>query len=122
VGLNAMRQEIMKQMRARNLLVARKLIDDYFTYDKDNRVVRRLDAKCNSLNGKFAIAMNKYNVLISEDKTDVASRVLLAKLRMRLKQFQSEEETAITKEILLKVIEISPDHVQAKILIESLPE
>ena len=122
VGLNAMRQEIIKQIRARNLLVARKLIDDYFTYDKDNRVVRRLDAKCNSLNGKFAIAMNKYNVLISEDKTDVASRVLLAKLRMRLKQFQSEEETAITKEILLKVIEISPDHVQAKILIESLPE
>ena len=122
VGLNAMRQEIMIQMRANNSFVARKLIDEYFTYDKESRVVRRLDAKCNSLNGKFAIAMNKYNVLISEDKTDVASRVLLAKLRMHLKQFQSEEETAITKEMLLKVIEISPDHVQAKILMESLPE
>jgi len=122
VGLNAMRQQIMKHIRAKDSLAARKLINEYLTYDKENRVIRRLDAKCNSLNGKFAIAMNKYNVLIYEDKTDVASRVLLAKLRMHLKQFQSEEETAITKEILLKVIEISPDHVQAKILIESLPE
>ncbi len=122
VGLTAMRQQIMKFIRAKDSLSARKLINEYFTYDKENRVVRRLDAKCNSLNGKFAMAMNKYNVLISEDKTDVASRVLLAKLRMHLKQFQSEEEIAITKEILLKVIEISPDHVQAKILIESLPE
>ncbi|MBT6281929.1 MAG: tetratricopeptide repeat protein [Phycisphaerae bacterium] len=122
VGLNAMRQEIIKQMRARNLLVARKLIDDYFTYDKDNRVVRRLDAKCNSLNGKSAKAMKKYLVLITEDQSDVVTMVLLAKLRMQLKKFQTEEEMAITKEILMEVIEISPDHGQAKILMESLPE
>jgi hypothetical protein len=66
--------------------------------------------------------MKKYLVLITEDQSDVVTMVLLAKLRMNLKKFQTEEETAITKQILLKVIEISPDHEQAKILIESLPE
>jgi tetratricopeptide (TPR) repeat protein len=122
VGLNAMRQEIMTHIRANNSLLARKLIDEYFTYDKENRVVRRLDAKCNSLNGKFAMAMQKYATLIIQDKTDVATMVLMAKLRMRLKKFQTEEETAITREILLSVIEISPNHPQAKILIETISE
>ena len=120
VGLNAMRQEIMKQIRENEIEAARKLIDEYFTYEKDNRVVRRLDAACDSREGKVGKALQKFAQLISEDPTDKVTMVLLAKLRMRIPKFQSPEEIAITKEILSVVLEISPDNEQAKILLGTL--
>ncbi len=122
VGLNAMRQEIMIQMRANNSFVARKLIDEYFTYDKESRVVRRLDAKCDFIQGKAALAMKKYNQLLMEDGTDTVTMILLVKLRIQIVKFQTAEEVAITKGILSDVLEISPDHPQAKIIMDSLPK
>ncbi len=120
VGLNAMRQEIMKYTRANNTRMVRKLIDEYFTYDKENRVVRRLDASCTAMEGEVGLALNKFAKLVAEDETDIASMVLLAKLRMRIPKLQTLEEKEVTKEILSAVLEISPDHPQAKILLESL--
>ena len=99
---------------------SRRLINEYFTYEKDNRVVRRLDANCNSKEGKVELALNKYTKLILEDKTDTVSMVLLVKLRMRITQLQTPEEIVLTKNILTSVIEISPDHSQAIQLLESL--
>jgi tetratricopeptide (TPR) repeat protein len=121
-GLNAMRQEIMQLLRSKNVTDARTRINEYFTYDKENRVVRRLDAKCNSLEGKMAKALNKYNRLILEDSTDRASIVLLAKLRMQITKFQTQEEIEITKALLETVLAISPEHAQAKLLLDMLPK
>ena len=122
VGLNAMRQEIVIHMRANNSFVARKLIDEYFTYDKENRVVRRLDAKCDFIQGKASLALKKYAQLLMEDRTDTVTMILLVKLRIQIVKFQTAEEVAITKEILSAVLEISPDHPQAKIIMDSLPK
>jgi len=117
VGLNVMRQEIMKQLRANNLSEARRLIDEYLSYENDNRVVRRLDASCDAKQGKVGQALQKYAELIKEEPNDTVSMVLLAKLRMRVTQFQTQEEVEITKEILMAVLEIAPDHQQAKSLL-----
>jgi len=122
IGLNAMRQEIMKHIVANNSFVARKLIDEYFTYDKENRVVRRLDAKCDFIEGKLSLALEKYAQLLIEDRTDTVTMILLVKLRIQIAKFQTAEEVAITKEILSAVLEISPDHPQAKIIMDSLPK
>jgi hypothetical protein len=72
------------------------------------------------MEGEVGLALNKFAKLVAEDKTDIASMVLLAKLRMRIPNLQTLEEIAVTKEILSAVLEISPDHPQAKILLESL--
>jgi tetratricopeptide (TPR) repeat protein len=122
VGLNAMRQEIMRMLRNNNVQQARMLIDDYFSYDRDNRVIRRLDAKCNTLEGKLGNSLKKYERLIREDSKDKASMILLAKLRMQITQFQTQEEIEVTKALLESVLIISPDHVQAKILLDTLPK
>jgi len=122
VGLNAMRQDIMKQMRANNLSKVRSLIDEYFTYEQDNRVVRRLDASCDAKQGKIEQALLKFEILIKEDQADTITMVLLVKLRMRVTQFQSPQEIEITKEILSAVLEISPDNEQAKALLDTLPK
>jgi predicted Zn-dependent protease len=120
VGLNAMRQEIMKQMRANNISEVRSLINEYFTHDKENRVVRRLDASCDAKQGKVGQALEKYVTLVKEDQTDTVTMVLLAKLRMQIPQLQTPEEISITKEILSAVLEISTDHTQARTLFEKL--
>ncbi len=117
VGLDAMRQKIMKQMQANNLVEVRRLIDEYFMYEQDNRVVRRLDASCDAKQGKIGQALKKFAALIQEEPNDVVTLVLLAKLRMRVSQFQTPEEIEITKEILTTVIEITPDNEQAKTLL-----
>ena len=122
VGLNANRQEIMKQMRAGNIDRVRTLIDEYFTYDRDNRVVRRLDASCDARQGKVGSALKKFVDLVKEDQTDTVTMVLLSKLRMRIPTLQTPQEIAITREILMAVLEISPDHEQAKTLIGTLPQ
>ena len=121
VGLNAMRQEIMQLLQNNNVQQARAQINNYLSFDREHRVIRRLDAKCNSLEGKIGKALNKYNRLIQEDPNDVASLVLLAKLRMQITKLQTVEEIEITKSLLESVLEISPDHEQAKILLETLP-
>lgn len=120
VGLNAMRQEIMQLLRNGNKSEARKLIDEYVRYDKENRVIRRLDAMCNLLEGKIIIAIKIYNRLIREDSKDVASMVLLAKLRMQITQLQTQEELLITQKLLEAVLSIRPDHEQATILLGTL--
>ena len=74
------------------------------------------------MEGKVGLALSKFAKLIAEDKTDIASMVLLAKLRMRIPKLQTLEEIAVTKEMLSTVLEISPDHPQAKILLESFPK
>jgi len=122
VGLNAKRQDIMKQMRAGNIDMARVLIDEYFTYDKDSPVVRRLDASCDARQGNIGPALKKFVDLIKEDRTDIVSMVLLAKLRMRIPALQTPEETLITREILMSVLELAPDHEQAKTLVGTLPQ
>ena len=122
VGLNAMRQEIMKHIRENEIEAARKLIDEYFTYEKDNRVVRRLDAACDSRQGKVGKALKKFGQLISEEPTDTVTMVLLAKLRMRIPQLQNPNELAVTREILTTVLEISPDNEQVKTLLGSIPK
>jgi hypothetical protein len=120
VGLNAMRQEIMNQMQLNNMPEVRRLVAEYFTYDKDNRVVRRLDASCDAKQGEVAQALMKFVTLIKEDKTDTVTMVLLAKLRMRVTQFQTPTEISITKEILTAVLEISPENKQAPVLLDAL--
>jgi tetratricopeptide (TPR) repeat protein len=120
VGLNAKRQEIMKLFRANEIHKMRMLLTEYFVYEKDNRVVRRLDASCNVKEGKVSQALKKYVQLIEEEPTDIVTMVLLAKLRMQLSTMKTKEEIEITREILQTVLEISPDHPQAKILLESL--
>ncbi len=120
VGLNAMRQEIMQLLRNGNVSEARKRIDEYVMYDKENRVIRRLDAKCNSLEGEFITALKKYNLLIQEDSKDVASMVLLAKLRIQITQLQTQEELLVTQKLLEAVLSVRPDHEQAKILLGTL--
>lgn len=122
VGLNAMRQEIMKQMQVNNLVEVRSLIDQYFMFDKDNRVVRRLDASCNAKQGKVGEALAKFLTLVKEDNADTITMVLIAKLRMRIAQFQTPAEIEITKEILAAVLEISPNHEQAQVLLNTLPK
>lgn len=120
VGLNALRQEIMKQMRANNVSEVRSLISEYFTYDKENRVVRRLDASCDAKQGKVGQALKKIVMLVKEDQSDTVSMVLLAKLRMQVTQLQTPDEIEITKEILSAVLEISPENGQAQTLLEKL--
>ena len=120
VGLNAMRQEIMNQMQLNNMPEVRRLVAEYFTYDNDNRVVRRLDASCDAKQGEVAQALMKFVTLIKEDKTDTVTMVLLAKLRMRVTQLQTPTEISITKEILTTVLEISPENKQAPVLLDAL--
>ena len=105
-----------------DLIAARALIDEYHQFDPDNRVVRRMEASCDAKQGKIELSMKKFMELIEEYSNDTSSKVLLAKLRMRVPRLQTPEEIAFTKEILLTVIEISPDHQQAQILLERLPK
>jgi tetratricopeptide (TPR) repeat protein len=121
IGLNAMRQEIMRYMQANNLYEVRRRIDEYFIYDKDNRVIRRIEASWNAKKGNVGVALKKFVKLIEENHTDTVSMILLAKLRMRVEQLQTKEEIAITKEILSTVLEITPGHEQAKKLLDTLP-
>ncbi|MBC8522405.1 hypothetical protein H8D29_00590 [PVC group bacterium] len=122
VGLMSLRQEIIQLVNANKIPQAREKITEYSSHEPDNRVVRRLDAMCDLKQGKPAKAIQKWAVLIKEDPKDTVSMLLLAKARMRIKQFQTEEEIAKTKSVFEEILKIDPTNKQAKQLLESLPE
>lgn len=120
VGLNAMRQEILKHMRANEFESARKLIDEYLAYETETLAIRRLDAACDANQGKVGSAMKKYSILLSENPKDTFTMRLIAKTRMRIKQFQSPEEIAITRAILERILILAPDDEKANELLDML--
>jgi tetratricopeptide (TPR) repeat protein len=120
VGLNALRQEIMKNMQANNLAKVRQLIDEYISYDNTNRVVRRIDASWHAKQGELALAVSKFNALMKEQASDTITAILLAKLRMKIVQFQTAEEIEVTQKMLENVLSITPDHVVAQQLLNEL--
>jgi len=121
-GLMALRQEIIQLVNSNNIVVAREKINRYVSYEPNNRVVRRLDAMCDLKEGKPAKAIQKWAVLIKEDPKDIASMLLLGKARMRIKQFQTEEEIAKTKSVFEEILKIDPTNEQATQLLQSFPE
>jgi tetratricopeptide (TPR) repeat protein len=121
VGLDVMRQEILKHMRAGEFEMARQLIDEYLAFDKETLAIRRLDAACDLEQRKIGSALEKYAILLSENPKDTFTMRLLATLRMRTKQFQSPEEVEITRGILDTIFTMTPDDEKAKALLDRLP-
>jgi len=120
-GLMALRQEIIQLVNNNNIVAAREKIKTYLSYETNNRVVRRLDAMCDLKEGKPAKAIHKWAILIKEDPKDVSSMLFLAKARMQIVQFQTEEEIAKTRAVLEEILKIDPNNAQAKQLLDLLP-
>jgi len=120
VSLMAMRQEIIQLVNEGKIPDARKLIDEYFSYEPENRVVRRLDAMCDSKQGMVGKAIQKLMLLIKEDSNDAVSMLLLAKTRLGTPKLRTEQGLAVTKNILEVVIGIDPTNEQAKILLDGI--
>ena len=121
-SLMALRQEIIQLVNSNKIPEARKNIAVYFSHEPKNKVVRRLDAMCDLKQRKPAKAIQKWTILINEDPKDTISMLLLAKARMQIKQFQTEEEIAKTKSVFEEILKIDPTNEQATQLLQSFPE
>ena len=120
-SLMALRQEIKQLVKSGSIFKAREKINTYFSYEPKNKVVRRLDAMCDFKEGKLNKALQKWSIMVKEDPKDIFSMLLMAKTRMQIKQFQTDEEIAKTKVVFEEILKIDPNNAQAKQLLESLP-
>jgi predicted Zn-dependent protease len=107
-------------MRSGELDSARKLIQEYFTYEPDNVLVRRFDAMCDVRQGSVNIGLQKLITLIKEDPNDTSSMMLLAKSRLNIPKLRSKAGLEFTKEILETVLAIDTENDQAKILLDDI--
>lgn len=122
VGLQLMRQQIKQAMRSGELGSARKLIQEYFTYEPDNVLVRRFDAICDVRQGSVSKGLRKLATLIKEDPNDTSSMMLLAKSRLNIPQLRNEEGLEVTKEILETVLAIDTENDNAKVLLGDIAD
>ena len=120
IGLQLMRQKIKQFMRSGELVSARKLIQEYFTYEPDNVLVRRFDAMCDVRQGSVHKGLQKLITLIKEDPNDTFSMMLLAKSRLNIPQLRNKAGLEVTKEILETVLAIDTENGQAKILLDDI--
>jgi len=120
IGLQLMRQKIKQTMRSGELVSARKLIQEYFTYEPDNVLVRRFDAMCDVRQGSVHKGLQKLITLIQEDPNDTFSMMLLAKSRLNIPQLRNKAGLEVTKEILETVLAIDTENGQAKILLDDI--
>ena len=120
IGLQLMRKKIKQAMRSGELVSARKLIQEYFTYEPDNVLVRRFDAMCDVRQGSVNKGLQKLITLIKEDPNDTFSMMLLAKSRLNIPQLRNKAGLEVTKEILETVLAIDTENDQAKILLDDI--
>ena len=120
IGLQLMRKKIKQAMRSGELVSARKLIQEYFTYEPDNVLVRRFDAMCDVRQGSVHKGLQKLITLIQEDPNDTFSMMLLAKSRLNIPQLRNKAGLEVTKEILETVLAIDTENGQAKILLDDI--
>ncbi len=120
IGLQLMRQKIKRFMRSGELVSARKLIQEYFTYEPDNILMRRFDAVCDVKQGMVNKGLQKLIALIKEDPNDTSSMMLLAKSRLNIPQLRNKAGLEVTKEILETVLAIDTENDQAKILLDDI--
>ena len=120
IGLQLMRQKIKQFMKSGELVSARKLIQEYFTYEPDNVLVRRFDAMCDVRQGSVNKGLQKLITLIKEDPNDTSSMMLLAKSRLNIPQLRNKAGLEVTKEILETVLAIDTENGQAKILLDDI--
>jgi predicted Zn-dependent protease len=120
IGLQLMRKKIKQAMRSGELVSARKLIQEYFTYEPDNVLVRRFDAMCDVRQGSVNKGLQKLITLIQEDPNDTFSMMLLAKSRLNIPQLRNKVGLEVTKEILETVLAIDTENGQAKILLDDI--
>ena len=120
IGLQLMRKKIKQAMRSGELVSARKLIQEYFTYEPDNVLVRRFDAMCDVRQGSVHKGLQKLITLIQEDPNDTFSMMLLAKSRLNIPQLRNKVGLEVTKEILETVLAIDTENGQAKILLDDI--
>ena len=120
IGLQLMRKKIKQAMRSGELVSARKLIQEYFTYEPDNVLVRRFDAMCDVRQGSVHKGLQKLITLIKEDPNDTFSMMLLAKSRLNIPQLRNKAGLEVTKEILETVLAIDTENGQAKILLDDI--
>ena len=120
IGLQLMEQQIKQVMRSGELVSARKLIEEYFTYEPDNVLVRRFDAICDVRQGSVSKGLQKLATLIQEDPNDTSSMMLLAKSRLNIPQLRNKVGLEVSKEILETVLAIDTENDQAKILLDDI--
>ena len=120
IGLQLMRKKIKQAMRSGELVSARKLIQEYFTYEPDNILMRRFDAVCDVKQGMVNKGLQKLITLIKEDPNDTSSMMLLAKSRLNIPQLRNKAGLEVTKEILETVLAIDTENDQAKILLDDI--
>ncbi len=120
IGLQPIRQQIKQAMKSGELVSARKLIQEYFTYEPDNVLVRRFDAICDVRQGRVEKGLQKLITLIKEDPNDTSSMMLLAKSRLNIPQLRNRAGLEVTKEILETVLAIDTENDKAKILLDDI--